>query len=217
MLLGISEGVASVQFHQTGKGALNSREIMNESMVQMKDSRSRGFLQSALETGMSKVIADVLGSLEVQDNSITTPSEADTGEMVRWAPRSAHHNSQLVKTTTARSIMEKKTIFGTVRLHTRNYKISSPGPTSSEDEETTSHLTIRPAPWVVALGLQYGINMTFSQSSTSWKHMLQTFRPVQDDAEIFKQVKWYDEEEVSDLISQGKASIWDTNKMGRTP
>lgn len=40
---------------------------------------------------------------------------------------------------------------------------------------------------------------------------------MQADAEIFMNVKWNDGEEVSDLVSRGKASIWDMNSMGRTP
>lgn len=47
--------------------------------------------------------------------------------------------------------------------------------------------------------------------------MLQTFRPVENDAEIFKNVQWNDGEEVWELLSQGKASIRDMNTMGRTP
>jgi hypothetical protein len=187
-------------------------------MIRMKDSSSTSFLQSALETGMSKVIADVLEGLEQQD---TEPRMSNTERMFKWTPpsKATRWNTQHIKTTTSRSIIEKKIIFGTVRLHSRNYKISSPSPDHKlyEDEETTSYLTIRPAPWIVALGLKYGINMTISQSSTSWKHILQTFRPVRDDADIFMNVKWDDGEEVSDLISRGEASIWDMNSMGRTP
>jgi len=74
-----------------------------------------------------------------------------------------------------------------------------------------------PAPWVVAAGLRFGVNMTFWQTSTSWKHALQTFRPVPNDAEIFKNLQWGDEETVWELIGEGKASILDINDVGRTP
>jgi hypothetical protein len=59
--------------------------------------------------------------------------------------------------------------------------------------------------------------MTFWQTSTSWKHTLQRFWPVPNDAEIFKNLQWGDEETVWELIGEGKASIWDINDVGRTP
>ena len=69
---------------------------------------------------------------------------------------------------------------------------------------------------MVAAGLKYGINMTFWQTTASWKHAFQTLRPVPNDVEMFKNVQWDDEETVWETISDGKASIWDMNDEERT-
>jgi len=174
---------------------------------------------------MSKVIAEVLDNLS-RDDGLTTGSElwehVENNRSSKENAISIRIPHRIRRTPIAKSLEEKKTIFGSVRVHTRRYKIERQkllGTTNgtAEEEESVSWVTVRPAPWVVVAGLKYGINMTFWQTSTSWKHSLQTFRPVPNDAEIFKNVQWDDEETVFELISDGKASIWDMNDVGRTP
>jgi hypothetical protein len=161
---------------------------------------------------MNKVIADVLDSLPQPNHFLEGPEP----RRLNRAPR------RMMRTPVEKYVVEKSTIFGSVRLHTRRYRTTRPKrltntSDSKEDEESVNWLTIRPAPWIVAAGLKYGINMTFWQTSTSWKHNLQTFRPVSNDAEIFMNIRWDDEETVWELINEGKASIWDMNEVGRTP
>jgi hypothetical protein len=174
---------------------------------------------------MNKVIADVLENISFESNlNVETKLSRYVADHHPLEPRSmiVRHPRRTMKTPIAKSLDEKKTIFGSVRVHTRRYNIErqkslSATDGAAEDEESVSWVTVRPAPWVVAAGFRYGLKMTFWQTTTSWKHSLQTFRPVPNDAEIFKNVQWDDEETVWDLISQGKASMWDMNDVGRTP
>ncbi|KAE9381098.1 hypothetical protein N431DRAFT_476007 [Stipitochalara longipes BDJ] len=232
LLVNITENVTSLHLQHSGPIADNSstapislRDIARTSTVQLsKGSGANSFLQSALETGMSKVIADVLENMS-QEGDFSR--EMDSRRPPASYQITGAKSLSMVNVTRARRIVisksleEKKSIFGSVRVHTRRYKIERQrllGTTGrAAEEESVSWLTIRPAPWVVAAGLKYGVNMTLWQTSTSWKHSLQTFRPVPNDAEIFKNVQWDDEETVWELISEGKASLWDINDVGRTP
>lgn len=135
-----------------------------------KSSAANAFLRSALETGMNRVIADALDSIPQQNDLL---DGKEPGKLILGPHR-------IRRTPVEKYVVEKNTMFGSVRLHTRRYMTTRPKlltATSSpgEDEETVNWLTVRPAPRIVAAGLKYGINMTFWQTSTSWKHTLQTF------------------------------------------
>lgn len=84
-------------------------------------------------------------------------------------------------------------------------------------EYRTSY-TISPAPWLIRLGIRYGLHLGFLSSSThGWKNTLQTFCPVPDNALIFDFCRQGNVPAVSSLLSGGHASVRDTNSQGYTP
>ena len=84
-------------------------------------------------------------------------------------------------------------------------------------EHKTSY-SICPAPWLIRLGVHYGIHLGFLSSPTQgWKNSLKTFCPVPDDALIFEFCRQGNVPGVRSLLSGGHASIRDTNSQGYTP
>ena len=64
---------------------------------------------------------------------------------------------------------------------------------------------IRPAPWLIRLGLGYGLYFGLLSSSTQgWKTSLNTFRPVPDDSLIFKLCKQGNVLAVRKLLSEAR-------------
>lgn len=84
--------------------------------------------------------------------------------------------------------------------------------------EHQSSFTIRPAAWLVKLGLNSGLRVgLFNSSVRGWKSSLNTFCIVPDDSLIFDLIKDGHLLAVRDLFSRGLASVRDTNSMGETP
>ena len=82
--------------------------------------------------------------------------------------------------------------------------------------ETT--YAVYPAPWLTRLGLRRGFHFRLSSSSTQgWQHTLQPFCAVPDDSLIFKFCEKGNIAAVRTLLSEGSASIRDTNSEGFTP
>lgn len=93
----------------------------------------------------------------------------------------------------------------------------APYPEQDQYEYKTSY-AIHPAPWLIRLGVHYGIHLGFLSSSTQgWKNSLKTFCPVPDDALIFEFCRQGNVPGVRSLLSGGHASVRDTNARGYTP
>ncbi|KAH7409134.1 hypothetical protein BKA64DRAFT_388235 [Cadophora sp. MPI-SDFR-AT-0126] len=118
------------------------------------------------------------------------------------------------------SYTDISSIFGKFSLLSKRF--SAQRTVSSDEEEDRhqseeSYLTIRPALWLARFGLKYGIRVNFFQSPGSWKHTLNTFRPVPDDSLIFEFCRLGNIEGVQLLLERGQASTWDTNSEDETP
>lgn len=75
-----------------------------------------------------------------------------------------------------------------------------------------------PAPWLVKLGVNYGLKLDFHSSAIwGWKYTLDTFCQVPDTAMIFDFCKEGNISGVQTLLSRGRASVRDTDSWGRTP
>lgn len=84
--------------------------------------------------------------------------------------------------------------------------------------EHKTSFTIYPAPWLIRLGIQYGLHLGFLSSSIQgWKNTLKTFCPVPDDALIFEFCRQGNVPAVRTLLSRGHASVRDTDSWGHTP
>ena len=77
---------------------------------------------------------------------------------------------------------------------------------------------MRPAAWLVKLGLNSGLRVyLFNSSVRGWKSSLRTFCAVPNDSMIFKLSGDGNLSAVRDLFSRGLASVRDTNSMGEIP
>lgn len=121
-----------------------------------------------------------------------------------------------------RSVMEY--FLGTVRAESNTQlrtarKTSGLTPYYEQDQyEHETSYTIYPAAWLIRLGVQYGLNLRFSSSSTQgWKTTLKAVCPVPDDALIFEFCKEGNVPAVRKLLSRGHASVRDTDSRGYTP
>ena len=102
-----------------------------------------------------------------------------------------------------------------LRLNILNYYESDDAEYGYEHE---SFLTIRPAAWLVKLGLNSGLRIgLFNSSVRGWKSSLDAFCAVADDSLIFDLSRDGNLSAVRDLFSRGLASVRDTNSMGETP
>lgn len=83
--------------------------------------------------------------------------------------------------------------------------------------EAERSYTIIPATWLLRLGLNYGLYLAWLSSSTQvWKQTLDAFRTVPHDATIFQSCHYGDLTSMQTLISEGRASVRDTDNRGRT-
>lgn len=109
-----------------------------------------------------------------------------------------------------------------VRLRTNVLEYSLPIGRLKDGEnvkyEHVTSLCACPAPWLVKIGVNYGLNVEFHKSAIwGWKHALSTIRLVPDDAMIFEFCKEGNLSGVQTLLSGGRASVRDTDSCGKTP
>ena len=100
-------------------------------------------------------------------------------------------------------------------------RISKPNKSHDQNtegyDESKNSCIIHPANWLLNFGLACGIRIDLTQSSSrGWKCNLQIFRAVPDDSPIFEYCTQGDIIALRTLLSNGSASIRDTDSAGRT-
>ena len=87
-----------------------------------------------------------------------------------------------------------------------------------ERSEHKTSVTIRPAAWLIQLGIKYGLHVQLLNSSLQgWKSRLDSIHLVPDNAAIFEFCSMGNEESVRTLLQSGHASIRDSDSKGWTP
>jgi hypothetical protein len=203
----------------TDREFIGQNGAIYEAVQRLTSSMTNKLLLSSLERGISNALQKAIDSLPQP----TTLANSIQLQHSKFLP----HRHNETKKQIRKSVVDKKTFFGTVSINSRTFEVSRKdifkSSTFHEDleEETRTWITVRPAPWIVSMGLKYGINAFITQSDTSWKHTLNTFRPVSDDAHIWKLIKWAidedDAQEIMKYMARGETSIWDTSPNGSTP
>ena len=147
-----------------------------------------------------------------------------SGESDNVTQRRYWRGKGLTSTLVGREVSVMDSFLGTIQADssTRIRTLTEVGDMTihcdQDQYENETAYTIRPAPWLLWLGVRYGLHFRLSSSSTQgWKHSLNTFRPMPDDAPIFEHCKQGDMTAVIRLLSEGLASIKDTNSRGYTP
>ena len=188
--------------------------------------------QASVEWSLATITQNV-SSLSVQQRvevgrkipSIATdavPGE-DPGFWVGNEYLSVPKKAKMVKRTIrqTRSVIEG--FIGTIRA-TSTIKVQTSRqmgelvPPSQDQYEHKMSYTIYPAPWLVRLGVHYGLHFGVLSSPTQgWKNTINTFCPVPDDALIFEFCRQGNVPAVRNLLSAGHASVRDTDSRGYTP
>ena len=133
-----------------------------------------------------------------------------------------------VKLLTKRTLSEWDSatnyLFGTIYTCSTTKQLESTmfGNQETDDEdfhyEHQSSFVIRPAAWLVNLGLASGLRVgLFNSSVRGWKGSLNTFCAVPDDSLIFDLSRDGNLSAIRALFSRGLASVRDTNSYGKTP
>ena len=129
-----------------------------------------------------------------------------------------------IKRTLREKGLVSESFLGTIRTESntqlqtpRDRDAQTPYYEQDQYEHETSY-TIYPATWFIRLGIHYGLRLKFHASSTQgWKATLKSFCPVPDDALIFEFWKQGNISAVRGLLSEGYASVRDTDSQGYTP
>ena len=110
-----------------------------------------------------------------------------------------------------------KNAFGTVYVRSRVSKLQSRYVEKQYQYEHQTSFTVCPAWWLVKVGFNYIPRFgLFSSTTKGWKHTLNSFRLVPDNALIFEFCNTGNLAGVQALLSRGEASVKDVNSTGTT-
>ncbi|KAL4874650.1 hypothetical protein BJY04DRAFT_11107 [Aspergillus karnatakaensis] len=142
------------------------------------------------------------------------------GLMLAGAEAIQHSQAEMLSLRKARSFRSKscKTPFGTLHLHTRitERQELEDGETRSETDTETS-IIFHPAPWLLKLGLRYGLNAMSINHHKTWQYTIMPVHAVPNDSLIFDFCKDGNVEAIKRLFDRGEASVYDTDTNGWTP
>lgn len=110
-------------------------------------------------------------------------------------------------------------LFGSITVRTETFKENIADDPESEEDPSgwKGFLRIRPALWLIRLGLRRGLEITFQKSVQGWQHGLKTFGLIPHNSDIFECCLNGDIDGVKALLSSGRASVWDCDSEGYTP
>ena len=122
----------------------------------------------------------------------------------------------------AHSFMEEY-FCGSVHVSSTSKLLSPVGSELQEREDTagyeTQHaISIRSAMWLQRLGFTCGLHLHLCETSIhGWKYSLSSFCPVPESAPIFELCWDGNLSAIRELLTNGKASVKDTDRQGITP
>jgi hypothetical protein len=106
------------------------------------------------------------------------------------------------------------TLFGTIWMRTTSVQFSSD---TRKDLNIVSSFTFFPSWWLTKVGMKYGMEASLFSTPTGWQFNFNPIRAIPDDSPIFKACQQGNVETVRFLLSEGSASVRDTNSKGWTP
>lgn len=105
-------------------------------------------------------------------------------------------------------------LFGTIWLRTTSVRVDS---RSGKNFDVVSSFTFFPSWWLTKLGVNFGMEATLCETFAGWQFNFNPIRAVPDDSPIFRACKSGNLPAVQFLITDGTASVKDTNSKGWTP
>ncbi|PVH68362.1 hypothetical protein DL98DRAFT_631493 [Cadophora sp. DSE1049] len=108
-------------------------------------------------------------------------------------------------------------LFGTIWLRTTSVRFDSDSGTKGKKVDVVSSFTFFPSYWLTKVGLNYGMEANVFTTPTGWQFNFNPIRAVPDDSPIFNACRKGNLSAVQFLLTEGKASVRDTNSKGWTP
>jgi len=108
-------------------------------------------------------------------------------------------------------------LFGTIWLRTTSVRIYSSSGKKGRKVDVVSSFTFFPSYWLTKVGLNYGMEANVFPTPTGWQFNFNPIRAVPDDSPIFSACRKGNISAVRFLLTEGKASVRDTNSKGWTP
>ena len=110
-----------------------------------------------------------------------------------------------------------KNAFGTIYVRSRKLELKSSYSENHCQYEHETSFTVCPAWWLVKVGFTYVPRFSlFSSTIQGWKHTLNSFRSVPDNALIFEFCTTGNISGVQALLARSEASVNDIDSTGRT-
>jgi hypothetical protein len=108
-------------------------------------------------------------------------------------------------------------LFGTVWLRTTSVRLDPSLRAHGRKVDVVSSVSFMPASWLTRAGVNYGMEANLSNTTTGWQFNFNPIRAVPDNAPIFTASQQGNLAAVQFLLTNGKASVRDTNSKGMTP
>lgn len=108
-------------------------------------------------------------------------------------------------------------VFGKIII--RNQVIErtiSVGDESSVQSETQTSFTFHPAPWLLRLGIRYGLKAMAVNHHKTWQYSISPVNVRPDDSLIFRFCEMGNTEAVRELFERQQATVYDVNSNGMT-
>ncbi|EPE27940.1 Ankyrin repeat-containing protein [Glarea lozoyensis ATCC 20868] len=141
-------------------------------------------------------------------------SWADSGyssaNLIQSIPRGSR--SRICYRTSATGVL-----FGTIWLRTTSVRLGSGSGRGGKEIDVVSSFTFFPSYWLTKAGLNCGMEANVSTTPTGWQFNFNPIRAVPDDSPIFSACRKGNLSAVRFLLTEGKASVKDTNSKGWTP
>jgi Ankyrin repeats (many copies) len=106
------------------------------------------------------------------------------------------------------------TLFGTIWLRTTSVQVNS---LTGKSVDVVSSFTFFPSWWLTKIGMKHGMEANLLSTPTGWQFNFNPIRAVPDDSPIFNACRRGNVSTVRFLLSEGAASVRDTNSKGWTP
>jgi hypothetical protein len=207
-------------------GAVGLAAALEREVNRMASKEGNPTIRSGFKLAMNEAIQQLLSQSPGGKVQNTTPTRigVPSGHLLSHIPRFgvSTRKRRRDRTLLYQSKTEINIFFGKIHFSSQTFRVFSDEgdfiPDRDFQDETEIALIFHPASWIVNLGFLYGLKAFANQSGQAWKHVMETFRPVPDDSEIFKLCKEGNNDAVKVLLSpEGGASPWDTNSTGWTP
>lgn len=106
-------------------------------------------------------------------------------------------------------------VFGKIIFRTQVIERTiSVGDESSVQSETQTSFTFHPAPWLLRLGIRYGLKAMAVNHHKTWQYSISPVNVRPDDSLIFRFCEMGNMEAVRELFERQQATVYDVNSNG---